>query len=176
MKNNNTGGGQLSSSGVCSLRITNHSLPVCTGLDAPKGQAQVHSLQVAQQKESSRCPVPSLLPPVPGEHRITGCVHLGALGSGALCHWTCALGTASPKRMALPPPSGAIHLTSWFLPDALISALALYVTWFALSFPGCPSSYSDSRNLEASLPLLQLCPISLLSTFLTGKTPAQIFF
>ena len=26
-----------------------------------------------------------------------------------------------------------------------------------------PSSYSDSRNLEASLPLLGFCPISLLS-------------
>lgn len=40
---------------------------------------------------------------------------------------------------------------------------------------GHPSSYSDSGHLEASLPLLQFCPIFLLSTFLSGKTQAQIF-
>ena len=41
--------------------------------------------------------------------------------------------------------------------------------------PGCPSSNSDSGNLEASLPLLRLCLISLLSTFPSRKNPVWIF-
>ena len=36
-------------------------------------------------------------------------------------------------------------------------------------------SYCVSGNIEASLHLLQFCPISLLSTFQSGKTQAWIF-
>ena len=36
-------------------------------------------------------------------------------------------------------------------------------------------SNRNSGNLEASLPLLGFCPISLLSTFPSGKNPGQIF-
>ena len=52
-----------------SPRVTNRSLPVHTGLDAPGGRRRctdLHSLRGAQRQESSRCPVPSPLPPVPG--------------------------------------------------------------------------------------------------------------
>ena len=57
-------------------------------------------------------------------------------------------------------------------------APALYQYWTQICgelSPGYPSSYSDSGNLDASLPLLQFWPISLLSTYLSGKTQAQIF-
>ena len=51
-----------------SPQITNCNLPVHTGLDAPGGRhvcTDLHSLQGAQRQESSHCPVPSPLPPVP---------------------------------------------------------------------------------------------------------------
>ena len=47
---------------------------------------------------------------------------------------------------------------------------------FAVSFPlSAPPLNIPSRNVEASLPLLRFCRISLLTTFLSGKTPAWIF-
>ncbi|CAD7670357.1 unnamed protein product [Nyctereutes procyonoides] len=39
--------------------------------------------------------------------------------------------------------------------------------------PRCSSSYSDSRNLEASLPLQQFCPMSLLSKVVVTPVPLQ---
>lgn len=82
----------------------------------------------------------------------------------------------SRVKAAPEPP----HIISWLLPNALevCGSLALYqdctVICSELS-PRHSSSYSDSRNLDASLPLLRFCLISLLSTFPSGKTQVRIF-
>ena len=50
--------------------VTNHSLPVCTGLDAPSGRCgctDLHSVWGAQQQETSHFLVPSPLLPVWGD-------------------------------------------------------------------------------------------------------------
>ena len=43
------------------------------------------------------------------------------------------------------------------------------------SSPGCTSSISDPGNLEAPLPLLWFCWVSLLSAFPSGKNLVWIF-
>ena len=128
----------------------------------------------------------------------------GSAGSLALSTWPpwdpgpCAAGpalpgTSSPKGNGVQPPTSVANsrvksalelacLSDWVLPSALRAACSSHI-WildiglrFVVSFgPGNPSSYCDSGNLEASLPLLGFCPISLLSTFPSGKTPVRIF-
>ena len=94
-----------------------------------------------------------------------------------LCSWGPPLPKGTGYSHLHPEPA---HLTNWLLPNALegCSAPALYQYWTSVYdelSPRHPSSFSDSGNLEASLPLLQFCPISLLSTFPSEKTLVWIF-
>ena len=104
-----------------------------------------------------------------------------------LCSWD----LSPPKRMEdsyLHPLPGSrvkgapapARITSQLLPNAPegCSIPALYHNLTEICnepFPGCPYSYCVSSNIEASLPLLVFCPISLLSTFQSGKTQLWIF-
>ena len=99
---------------------------------------------------------------------------LCALGSGAC--WNRAPGLQLPKAarhsllgLELPPdllrPHGARAPALHRDRPAMCSMLS----------PGCTSSISDSRKLEAPLPILRSCQISLLSTFPSRKNPVQIF-
>ena len=66
-----------------SLRVSNRSLPVHTGVDAPLGRCgctDLHSLRGTQGQESSHGPVPSLLRLQQGECRVTDLVPLGLAG------------------------------------------------------------------------------------------------
>ena len=88
-KNNNTGRGQLSSSGVSS-RSNHWNLPVHTGLDAPSRRRHCSAqLGGAQSQESPPCPVPSMPPTCPGGSAVSPAVSPGVLGSGS-----CAAGIA----------------------------------------------------------------------------------
>ena len=111
-----------------------------------------------------------------GECSINTFVLLGILGSGVLCCWTGDPG----DRLSQREQGTGISIRSC-LPNQLASLKCLRelqgCSPLAISDHGCgelsprhPSSYNHSRNLKPSLPLLQLCPISLLSTFPSGKT------
>ena len=89
------------------LRVTNHSLPVFTGLDAPgarHGCTDLHSLWGTQRQESFRFHVPSPLPPVPGgteDCRLGLFGRPGIRGSVLLdCSW----------ELPLPKGTGHSHL------------------------------------------------------------------
>ena len=166
----------LESSSLCKYR----SLPVRTGLDAPGGPRSytgVHGLGCTQRQDSSCCPAPS--PPGPGEGRIAGFACPGTLGSRprgpTLLGPPLLKGTGSatstwsrpPNPRASPKCPGGQRLSG---PLPILDGS---VRW-APPLPG-PSSYSDSGRREASLPLLQFCAISLLSTFLSRKTSPRIF-
>ena len=176
-----TGGSQVSSPRVSSCS-SYRSLPVHTGLDASRrhGYADLPSLGAPRGRMSCRCPVQS--PPllVPGQVQDHGLCPPSALVSGA-----CAAGIRLPG-LCLPKVAGhrlffldplPAHLAS---PEALLGACSsplprsAFSVWCALS-RGSTSSISDSGTLVAPLPLLQFCPISLLSTFQSGKNSAQIF-
>ena len=89
-RSNNTGGSQLSSSGVSS-HSNYHSLPVCTGLDALVAGVLICTVRGAQQQEGPRCPVSSAPLPFPGVAQDPGLcpVRSGPVRSGA-----CAAGIA----------------------------------------------------------------------------------
>lgn len=135
-----------------------------------------------QWQENSRCPVPSPLPPVPeGTQDLQlcplGCP--GVQGPLPLELRSCGLPLLKGMRLShlrLEPTC----LMDWLLPNALegcgTPALYRHLTVVCGEvFPRRPSFYSDFRNLEASVPLLGFCLISLLSTFLSGKKLARIF-
>ena len=144
------------------------------------GCTDLHSLGAPSGRRvlAVLCPPRFCLPQ--GEGRIAGFAWVPWV-SRVLCCWTCAPGAASPaENRAQPPLSGARPPTDWLVPNAPegFSSPALYrycpVVCGELS-PGRPYSSCDSRNLEASLPLLGFCLISMLSYFPSGKTPTWIF-
>ena len=161
-RDNNTGLGQLSSSGVSS-RSNYRSLPVRTGLDAPGGRGMPGGWSLLA------CPVPSPLPSVPSKRRILGCVPwrpgIRACAAGIVLPrpW---LPKAAGRSPPCPEPPAEL-----FPRPRRTRAPALYrarpAVCGALS-PGRTSSGSDPGNLEAPLPLLRFCPSSLLSAFLSG--------
>ena len=118
------------------------------------------------------------------------CLSQGKAGLQALLGYlgypgSCAAGPVLPglpllQRIGLSHLCEPAGLPDWLVPNALegFSSPALYrycpVVCGELS-PGRPYSSCDSRNLEASLPLLGFCLISMLSYFPSGKTPAWIF-
>ena len=145
-----------------------------------------------QQQESSHFPVPFLLLPVPGGTkdswlcplwcpRIDGPVPLD------LHSWGPPLPKGREDSHLCPLPGSRVKGSSragpcncWLFPNAPedygAPALYLYQTEVCCELSlGLPSSYYSFRNLEASLPLLGLCPISLLSTFCQGKTQVRTF-
>ena len=86
---------------LSSWTVTNHSLPVCTGLDAPGGRhscTDLHSLWGTQQQESSHVPVPSPLPFVPMGMQDCQLCLLGHLGIWGSVHWIHALGDHLSQR------------------------------------------------------------------------------
>ena len=138
-----------------------------------RGCTDLHSLWAPSGQESSRCPVPSLPPPVPGGVHDRGLCPLCTVGSGVLHCWNRTPGARSSGRQ-----QGA-DTSFWSLtPSAVFSQMpcrvrapALYrdrPTVCGVLSPMCTFSISDSEKLEAS-------PISLLSTFPSGKNPVWIF-
>ena len=182
-RKNNNGGSQLSSCGVSSLWVT-------TAAASPHGprcsMGGVSALIcTASGASSSRRLLSVLCPPhfclSWGEWRILNFVCLGALGSRTLCHWNpLPRGCGSQREQELrhlrqEPPTWptAFSQMPWGLQRS--SPLPRQPAVSGELSLGHPSYCSDSRNLEASLPLLWFCPIFLLSTFHYGKTPERIF-
>ena len=133
---------------LSSLRVTNCSFLVHTGLDAPGGAwhrcTDLHSLETHWQ-ESSRCPVPSLLLLVPGECRIPGFVCLGTLRSRALFCWNRAPGGHLSQRewgTATSAQSRSTSLTGFSqMPQraAMLLPFTHIGLWLVVSFsPGAP--------------------------------------
>ena len=161
-RNNTTGSGQLSSSGV--RTPSNHpQLPVHTGLDVPGGRGVlICTVWGARGQESPRCPVSQ------GERRIPA-VSPGARG---LRCWDRAPGPRLPKATGRSPLRPEPPPDPRLLPEAPPGMLWPFTelvrgVWGAL--PGRTSPVSDPGSLEAPLPLLRSCPISLLSTFCPGR-------
>ena len=157
--------------------------PVCTGLDAP-GAGAGALICTACGAPSSRMLVAFLYPPCfslsQEEPRIAGFIPLGALSPGPCAAGPTLPGPASPEENRVQPSHlGRLpYLTGFSQMRGRAAALQPFPDMplrFVVSFPpGCPSSYSDPRNLEASLPLPRIGLISWLSAFPSGKTQAQL--
>ena len=103
-RNNNTGGSQLSSSGVSSP--SNYpQLPVHTGLGAPGAVegADLHSLGVLSSRRVLAVLCPPCLPLSHGDHRIMGYVPQCPEIRG-LCCWNRTPRIAAPKGSRAQPP------------------------------------------------------------------------
>ena len=136
--------------------------PPPTGLDAPGvvGGTDLHSL-VTQAAGESCCPWSTA-----GSWGLSdGCPGIQGYALLELRSHGPHLPKAAIYRPHCPEP-----LPPWLLPNALQAALQLFTGTYPQVLvrfpPWCTSSLSDSGKLEASLPLLQFCPISLLSTSL----------
>ena len=167
-----TGGGQLSSSGVSSHNNYN-SLPVRTGLDALDARVLTCTALGALMARvfSLTCALPAFACPWGSAGSWT--VSPSSLGSGA-----CAAGIMLPGSQLLKAAGCSACLTSRLLLEALLGMLQPFTELGPQSVAHSPpgrTSVSDSGRMEAPLALLQFCPSSLLSTFLSGKNLAQIF-
>ena len=114
-RNSHTGGGQLSSPGVISSS-NYHSLPVCTGLDAPGvGGADLHSLGVPGDRSILTVLGSPCLCLFRGERRILGCVPQRPGLQGLRC-WNRAPWAAAPEGSRAQPPPRSPSLTYRLLP------------------------------------------------------------
>ena len=133
-------------------------------------------MQGIQQQESSHLRMPSLLPLVPGgvqDCRLCPLGRPGIQGPVPLDPHSQGLLLLKGMGHSYLHPIGFSHLP-WRA--EVLQSFTDIEPWFAMGFPPRrPPSYSDSKNLEASLRLLGFCPILLLSTFLSGKTLVWIF-
>ena len=130
------------------------------------------------QQESPHCPVPFPPPPVPGRTQDSGPCPLGALGSRACAAGIALLGPRLLKAAARSPclleplpdqPASAQGPT-----ECSSSPLRRLAPVCGALCPWRTLSPSDPGNLEAPLPLLWCCSISLLSAFSLGKNPVRV--
>ena len=100
-RNNNTGGGQVSSPRVSSPS-NYHSLSVHTGLDVPGAGALICTARGARWQEHPCCLVPTPPPPVPGG--TAGSWAVSALRPGILGCWNPAPWASAPEGSRVQPP------------------------------------------------------------------------
>ena len=88
-----------------------HSLPVHTGLDAPRavGCTDLHSLGAPSGRRNLAVLCPPCLCPSQGERRIIGCVCPVPWDLGPLCRWNCAPRAMAPEGSRAQTPLSGAH-------------------------------------------------------------------
>ena len=124
----------------------------------------MYKLNAAYWWESFRCLLPSQVPPLPEGTEDSPLLYAAGLsGQRELSCWTSKLVCLSQM------PLGGCCLLA--ICQDLGSLSPTIGSWFASELsPWRPYSYFVSGNIETALPLLQVCPISPLSSFQAGKT------
>ena len=144
------------------------------------GGTDLHSVGAPSSRRVLAVLSPPCLHLSRGEHRIPAVSTWSPGTWGPVLLGTVLPATVSPagNRAQPPPPRGGPPnpVVSLKCPRGLwCSALYGCQTTVCSAFPPDALLLCDSQNLEASLPFLRFCPISLLSTFPTEKIPAWIF-
>ena len=152
----------------------------------PHGSADLHSLGAPSGRRVLAVPCPPHFHLSWGKWRIDDCLFWCLWIQGPGCHWTCTSGDHLFQSCICLLPESRVK-DHQGQPELLVGFSQMpRGLWRTCPYrygtvvcgevcPGRPSSYSVSRDLDASLPLLQFCPISLLSTFKSGKAQAWIF-